>query len=117
MRYRKLDASGDFVFGRSHADYLRDAPEAVAQAVLTRLKLWRGEWFLDKSEGTPFAPAILGKHTQGSYDFALRARVLETPGVREILEYESRLDPESRKLTVSVTIDTIYGQAKIQEIM
>ena len=83
MRYRKLDAAGDFVFGRSAAAYHHNSPETVAQAVLTRLKLWRGEWFLDKSAGTPFAPAILGKHTQGGYDFALRARVLEPPGVTD----------------------------------
>ena len=57
MRYRKLDAAGDFVFGHGAADYHRDSPEAVAQAVLTRLKLHRGEWFLDRSEGTPYTPA------------------------------------------------------------
>jgi hypothetical protein len=117
MRYRKLDAAGDFVFGRGAAAYHHNTPEAVAQAVLTRLKLWRGEWFLDKSEGTPYTPAIFGKHTDKSYDFALRARVLETPGVTEIVEYESRVEPSMRRLEVSLTINTAYGQAVIREIM
>jgi hypothetical protein len=117
MRYRKLDAAGDFVFGHNGADYHQNSPETVSQAVLTRLKLHRGEWFLDSSEGTPYTPAILGKHTAGSHDFALRARVLETEGVKEITEFESHTDPEIRKLLVSMTINTDYGQAVIQEIM
>jgi len=117
MRYRKLDAAGDFVFGHGAADFHRDSPEAVAQAVLTRLKLHRGEYFLDRSEGTPYTPAILGKHTEQSLDFAIRARVLETPGVTEIVQYESSRDADKRALVVAMTIATAYGQASIREIM
>jgi len=117
MRYRKLDANGDMVFGHGAADYHHDTPEAVAQAVLTRLRLARGEWFLDVAEGTPYSPAILGRHTAESYDPAIRARVLETEGVRSILEYSSSVEGESRRLAVSVRIDTIYGPADVQEIM
>lgn len=33
MRYRKLDENGDYSFGGQQADYYRDTPLAVAQAV------------------------------------------------------------------------------------
>src|SRR5260363_151880 len=53
MRYRRLDAAGDYAFGRGLSDFEQDTPEAVAQAVKTRLALRFGEWFLDTSDGRP----------------------------------------------------------------
>ena len=117
MKYRKLDGNGDMVMGHGNADYLKDSPECVAQAVVTRLYLLRGEWFLDLTEGTPYVPAIFGKHTRESYDFAIRLRILETEGVTEIVEYESLYDGERRGLTVNARIDTVYGPATVQEVL
>lgn len=117
MKYRRLDANGDMVMGHGDADYLQDSPGCVAQAVATRLRLLTGEWFLDLQEGIPYAPAVLGKHTKESYDPVIRARILETEGVTAITEYESVFDGETRKLTVNVTIETVYGAASVQEVM
>jgi len=117
MKYRRLDTGGDMVIGHGDADYLKDSPECVAQAVVTRLRLLRGEWFLDLTEGTPYAPAVFGKHTRESYDFAIRQRVLETEGVSGIEEYESMFDGETRKLTVNIRINTVYGPAQVQEVL
>jgi len=117
MRYRRLDNNGDMVFGHGDTAYLKDSPECVAQAVVTRLGLLRGEWFLDLTEGTPYVPAVMGKHTGESYDFVIQQRVLETEGVTGIEEYESISDGETRKLTVNIRINTVYGQATIQEVM
>ena len=47
MKYRKLTENGDYAFGRGGADMHADTPEAVGQAVLTRLRLFAGEWFVD----------------------------------------------------------------------
>ena len=40
MKYRKLTENGDYAFGRGGADMHADTPEAVGQAVLTRLRLF-----------------------------------------------------------------------------
>lgn len=117
MKYRKLDANGDYTFGHGDADYHTDTPEGVAQAVLTRLRLRTGEWFLDTAEGTPYAPAILGKHTRQSHDFALRRRVLETAGVNEIVDYESLFDGDTRGLSVHIRTGTVYGPASLVEVL
>lgn len=85
----------------------------MAQAVVTRLRLLTNEWFLDLSEGTPYDPAVLGKHTKESYDFCIQSRILKTEGVVEILAYESIYDGESRTVTPIVHIDTIYGEAHV----
>lgn len=109
MRYRKLDSSGDMTFGRSASNFWRDVPEAPAQAVKTRLLLRLGEWFLDTSDGTPYDTKILGKHTSGTRDAAIRERIMGTEGVTSLEAYSSTFDPDTRAFTVSATVTTDYG--------
>jgi hypothetical protein len=103
--------------GHGSADYLRNSPEMVLQAVMTRLKLYAGEWFNDTSEGTPWRTQVLGRYTKTKYDSAIRRRILRTQGVTGITEYRSAFDGETRNLTVEATIGTIYGEARIQEVL
>jgi hypothetical protein len=114
MRYRKLTADGDYSFGASQLDFWRDVPEAVGQAVQTRLLLWLGEWFLNIDEGTPFMLGILGKHSKESADITLQDRVNGTQGMVGIDQFESDLDGETRGLTVSASINTIYGPTVVE---
>lgn len=107
MKYRQLDAAGDFSIGT----FYTDVPNAVAQAVQTRLRLFAGEWFLDTTDGTPWRTDVLGKYTRETYDTVVQQRILSTPGVTGIAEYASAFDGNKRALTVSATINTIYGQA------
>ena len=117
MRYRRLDINGDMTFGHQQADFLRDSPVAVAQAVATRLRLWLGEWFIDTSDGTQYQDAILGKNTAGSIEPALRSRILETVGVTGIESFEMLFDSDNRKVTVNALINTLYGEAAVQGIL
>jgi len=110
MRYRKLDANGDYLFGQANSFYV-DEPEGVAQAILTRLLLWAGEWFLDTTEGTDYYNEILGYGTQGSRDAEVRRRILETPGVSDIVLYSSSV--VNRKFNVSCTVSTQFGTATV----
>lgn len=114
MRYRKLTEDGDYSFGNQAADFYKDTPDAVGQAVMTRLRLLRGEWFLDTTEGTPWATEVLGKYTGATYDAAIRQRILGTQGVTELASYSSNLDTERRHLSVTATINTIYGTTTVQ---
>jgi hypothetical protein len=112
MRNRALSATGDYQFGQNDAQFLVNSPDAVAQAVMTRLQLREGEWFLDASEGTPYGTKILGEGTQAYYDQAVQERILGTPGVRAITDYASVLD-QRRALKISATVSTVYGAATI----
>jgi hypothetical protein len=114
MRYRKLGSAGDYTFGHQQADFYRDQPEAVAQAVQTRLELFTGEWFLDTSDGTPWRTDVLGKYTQAAYDIVLKDRILGTEGVLSIEAYSSTLNRQTRALSVQASISTIYGTATVQ---
>ncbi|HWI02401.1 MAG TPA: hypothetical protein VNT52_00985 [Acidimicrobiales bacterium] len=112
-----MDANGDRVFGRGQKDFYRDTPEAVAQAVVTRLRLWLGEWFLDTEEGTPWQAAGLGAGRLVTVDPMIRERILETEGVVSIDAYSSSYDASARKVTIAATISTRYGQAVLNEVL
>ena len=114
MKYRKLDASGDYQFGNGGADFWKDQPEAVAQAVQTRLFLFLGEWFLDSREGMTWKTEVLGVRTANTRDPAIRRRVLGTTGVKAITAYSSNLNRDTRAFSVdTLTLDTVYGAATV----
>lgn len=115
MKYRKLDENGDYVFGLGPTEFFTDEPAAPAQAVVTRLLLSTGEWFLDQTEGTPYKDGILGTGTSSTYDQLIQERILDTPGVLSIDDYASVLDA-SRNLTVAAKITTVYGEIALQTV-
>lgn len=111
MRYRAQSATGDYQFGRTGI-FLVNTPAAVAQSIKTRLLLWTDEWFLDNTEGTPFNPLVLGHHTQATRDLVFQQRILDTPGVEEILNYYSTIDA-ARRFEVVATVRTTYGVVQL----
>lgn len=117
MRYRKLDNNGDMQFGNSSADFYVDQPEGITQAIMTRLKLWAGEWFLDISEGTPYQQAILGTGTKSTIEPVIRARILDTEGVDSIETFSLEINELNRNATIIATVNTIYGQTAIQGVI
>lgn len=113
MRVRKLNDDGDMRLGRGSSDFFVDTAEGVAQNVVTRLALWRGTWFIDTEEGTPWLQSVLGKRT--AVETIIRDRILQTPGVRELTSFQAILDPDTRRIGVQATITTDYGSATISE--
>jgi len=116
MKYRKQDESGDMVFGNGILDFYIDSPEAVGQAVETRLKLWIGEWFIDITEGTEYQTNVLGTGKSESAGPVIRQRILETDGVVEILSFDLTINADTRALKITSRINTIYGQTTIEVI-
>lgn len=116
MKYRKQTETGDMVFGNGLLDFYIDTPEAVGQAVETRLKLWVGEWFLNVTEGTEYQTNVLGTGKSQSAGPVIRQRILETEGVTEIVSFDLNVNAETRRLSIESTINTIYGQTNIEVI-
>jgi hypothetical protein len=111
MRYRMLSATNDYVFGNGPGEFLVDSPAAVAQAILTRLRLIQGEWFLDSTVGIPYNTQVLGFGTSGLRDAAIQTAIQNTPGVNQIVSYSSQL--VGRAYSVQATVNTIYGQTQV----
>jgi hypothetical protein len=113
MRYRPLGPGGDYTIGKP---FLVNTPATVGQAILTRLKLWKGEWFVDTTDGTDYPGKVEGKR-YGNPDAEIKQRILGTPGVTAIASYSSTYDGNKRLLTVNAVVDTIYGQVTISTVL
>jgi hypothetical protein len=106
VRYRQLSPLGDYTIGLPF--YVND-PQAVAQAVYTRLKLWLGEFFLDVTDGTAYLTGVLAERYGKNPDAIIKARILGTTGVTAINSYSSTFNGPSRTLTVSANLQTAYS--------
>ncbi len=117
MRYRKLDANNDMVWGDNLNSFWVDVPDAPAQAVVTRLQMLQGEWFLDRTAGTPWATQVLGFYTGSTRDPVINSRIGTTKGVESVYEYSSNLDRDTRQYSVQARIKTIYGDVTLAAIL
>lgn len=86
--------------------------EAVGQHVRQRLQTFLGEWFLDTAAGVPWLTDILGRN----YDPALaesvvKAEILATDGVEEILSFSVSFDRATRGLLIrSIEVRTMFDE-------
>lgn len=113
MRYRLLDTNKDYTFGQGSSNYLVNIPQTVAQAIFTRLLLYQGEWFLDTTTGMPWYTQVVGNNTTSLYDTAIKTLIVETPGVAQLIAYNSVLDRVKRHLTVNASVLTIFSNNPI----
>ena len=109
MLVRRLDGNHDMTFGHGIADMAVEA-EACAQNVKTRLLLLQGEWFLDTDAGVPYLQQIMVKPANPALTEAIVKRtILETEDVSEIRSFSMTFDRNTRRMTISATVATIYG--------
>jgi len=110
LKYRTLDENGDYTFG--HEQFLVGR-EGVAQAIMTRLYLLRGEWWENIEDGLPLFEEILGAYggneAQRIVDIIIGDRIRGTTDVSELLEYTSTFDTKTRLYEAVCNVNTIYG--------
>lgn len=115
MKYRRMDAQGETLFGHGLSDFATGA-EAVALAVRGRLLLLRGEWWEARDEGFPLFESIIGKRMtetgKRSASDLIRTRILGTSGVLSVDSLH--VETEGRMLRVSCVITTAYGDAQVE---
>ena len=82
-----------------------DANDEVVQRVKTRLRRILGEWFLQTTAGIPyFNGDMLGGKNRQYVLLVIKAEILNTIGVQDILALGITYNSETRKATVDVTI-------------
>lgn len=87
-----------------------DGAARVRQQLEFRLSLWRGDWFLDTSFGTPYQQNILGKALSLNGALAaIKTEILDVDGVKTITSFDYTFERKQRKLSVTFECNTDYG--------
>lgn len=90
--------------------------KAVEQRIAQRLRLFFGEWFLDKTRGVPWIQQVFKKNPNPDVvDSAIKREILSEPQVRELQTFLLDLDTSSRVLTVTFKALTSEGELNFQE--
>lgn len=123
MIYRRLDQNGDYVLGTGSNNFYSNN-QAVAQAVITWLKLLRAEWWEDVNNGLPLWQSILGQPgseiNRHSVDNIIQERIRDLrlgdqPLIEVINNYESDWDNVNRSYKFTCTLTTIYSETLVIE--
>lgn len=88
-----------------------DGIEQIRQRIRTRLQLFLGEWFLDRNAGVPWLQQILIKNPRFAVvQGVLKQTILRTPGVNELTAFSITDADVERKIVVTFTVNTNFGQ-------
>ncbi|HBJ2623545.1 TPA: hypothetical protein LA827_003348 [Clostridium botulinum] len=117
MRYRILDVNGDYQFGKGQQNFTYGT-YAVAQAIKTRLKLLKGEWWENTSEGLPLYQSILGVNGTNDnlyiIDSLIKNRIINTKNVISIDNFKSSFD--NRNYSFSCVVNSKFGRVELDNV-
>jgi len=88
---------------------LVDSGAEVAQRVRTRLRRNFTEWFLNTNAGMPWNSGILGSRDRAAVELRIQQEISSTDGVSSVVQFATAFNYQTRTLSVSATITTIYG--------
>jgi hypothetical protein len=120
MKYRRLSVTGDYTFGSDAGNFVHDI-QATAQAIKTRLDLYRGAFWRDRNDGLPLFQSILP--SPGSpqnlqvVDDIIKRRILGTQNVTDLTYFQSRFNPDTRHYELDANAQTTFSSSiHLQEI-
>lgn len=89
---------------------LIDNAERIAQQVLTTLRFWLNEWFLDTRQGIPYLEYILVKNPNKNHIKQIFSeKIMNIEGVQEISSMNLDFSMIRRELSINYEINTKYG--------
>lgn len=115
MTTRRL-VGNDYSFGQGRAN-LATGLEAVLQRCKTHLMQFRGEWFLNAPDGTPWFDVSGQTVNQPLLERIVRDRLLTVDDVTAVNEMVVLFDAVSRKVSVLCQVVTVFGTANLSEII
>ncbi len=105
----------------THDIYLKDNDmqlvsdsDHVVQHLKVRLQFFKNEWFLDTAPGVPFFEDIFVKNPNvPNIDSVIKAQIIDTPEVEEILEFNSSFNNSTRQYTLNFKVRSVYGEEEL----
>ena len=92
-------------------------PQATRQRLEQKLKLWRGEYWLDTSRGFPWLEQVLGKRPRPEVVTSLIRQLLQDdPEVRALETLTVEFEGVDRNLTVAFRARLSNGDGIDQEV-
>lgn len=100
----------DVVFVNGDAPVTNTIQTSVAQRLKITLQTFLGEWFLNTEVGVPYFEGIFGKvFNKSAVDLILQNKILEDPGVIEMVSFESSIDNQRRTYSMNFRVRTSEG--------
>lgn len=104
----KLDATHDLALEDGDLALI-DGPEQVAQSVDLSIRIWEGEWFLDRRIGIDYRGKVFGKNTHPVIrDAEIKSEILNVEEVEEFSNYTAEVTSD-RGLFVDYALATNEG--------
>ena len=108
-----MTSSGDLSLAKG-ISLTEDLPTYVRQKILSRLRFFLGEWFLDRRQGVPYWERVFVVSPDISFLTSLYRRIiLGTRGVGGLESIALRFDKKTRTLFVSFVARLVESQETI----
>ena len=115
MRVSGLDSNRDWRFGKGRAVYKRNA-DAIAQNILTRLRSFRGDWYLDVDAGVNWIELLGSPGPEKRIIRAVESTVLQTDGVISIQRLGIIRRNSNRGVTIELQYTDVFTQQDLQTL-
>ena len=115
MQVSGLDKNLDWRFGKGRAVYNRDS-KAIAQNVLTRLRSFKGDWYLNVTFGINWIELLGNLGTENRLLRAVESTVLQTDGVISIQRLGIIRRNANRGVTIELQYTDVFTQQDLQTL-
>jgi hypothetical protein len=84
--------------------------EALAQILANKIKLWKGEWLIDVTQGIDYLGILNSKiFFKDRFFKAIRQILLADTRVTKVIALDVTFDRDTATLTGNFSVNTIYG--------
>lgn len=109
MKFRGLDANGDFMFGQGLGSYAQ-GQAAIALDIAARIRSIKGNCFFAPQDGIDYTN-LLDKGKEEAFLTAMSNCIMQTVGVVRINSITSNLNRQSRAMSLTYDVQTIYTRS------
>lgn len=117
MKVAGLDKNNDWRFGRGKASYLTGS-NAIAQKVVTRLRCFKRDWFLDITEGIDWFSLLTSRNSEEKILREVERVIVSTTGVLRLISLEIDVKRSDRSAVIRASYeDVFYNLNDVTEVL